>query len=160
MSPASSSSVLLGAKVRPPRPDQPLPSYGRTAVCTEPSCAASLFWLTSAPPLPIQLEAPCDRGAGHRAEHLLLVVDRSVLVACHVRRIVRRDEKAIDVRGRDGETEVVADEAAPVRARIARPGTRVLRQPAEVLPRLLGIPRKLGDAPVRQIGRASCRERV
>src|SRR5207247_7915764 len=54
-----------------------------------------------------------------------------------------------------GETEVVADEAAPVRARIARPGARVLRQPAEVLPRLLGIPRKLGDAPVRPDGQGA-----
>src|SRR5438876_6544280 len=155
MSPASSSSVLLGAKVRPPRSDQPPPSYARTAVCTGPSCAASLFWLTSARPLPIELEARCDRGAGHRAEHLLLVVDKPALVGGHVRLIVRRDEQAVDVRGRDGETEVVADEAAPIRARIARPGARVLRQPAEVLPRLLGVPRRLGDAPVRPDGQGA-----
>src|SRR2546430_3765957 len=158
MSPASSSSVLLGAKVRPPRSDQPLPSCGRTAVCTGPSCAASLFSLTSAPPLPTQLVAPCDRGARHRAEHLLLVVDRPALVACHVRPIVRRDEQAVDVRVRDGETEVVADEAATVRARIARPGARGLRQPAEVLPPLLGVPRKLRYPPAGagQPGAAAC----
>src|SRR5262249_57503728 len=61
---------------------------------------------------------------------------------------MRRDEKAGDIRSRDGKPEVVADEAPSGRTRIPGPSTGVLGQSAEVLPRLLGIPRELRDSQI------------
>jgi len=46
---------------------------------------------------PSWLVARAERDPRHGAEHLLLVVDWAALVRRHVRRIVRRDEEAVDV---------------------------------------------------------------
>src|SRR5215467_10744748 len=56
-----------------------------------------------------------ELGPADCAEHLLLVEDRAAFVGSHFGRVVRRDEKAVDVRRRDGQPEVVADEAPPAR---------------------------------------------
>src|SRR5215218_8125159 len=82
-------------------------------------------------------------GAADGRQDLLLVVDRPALVGRHARRVVRRDEEAVDVAVRDGEAKVVADEAAAGGARIAGPGARILRQATAVLARLLRIPGEL-----------------
>src|SRR5205809_800281 len=86
--------------------------------------------------------------AGDRRQRLLLVVDGARLVGRDVRGVVRRDEEAVHVVRRDGQAEVVPDEAAAVRAGVARSGARILREPADVLARLLRIPRELGDAEI------------
>src|SRR5947207_14096124 len=94
------------------------------------------------------LEAAPDRRAWHFREDLLLVIDEAALVGRDVGHVVGRREQAVDVAGGDRQTELIADEAAAGRARISRPGARILREPAEMLAGLLGIPRELGDPPV------------
>src|SRR5207245_2139576 len=84
-----------------------------------------------------------ERRALHRGQHLLLVVDRSALVRRHVRRVMRRREERVDVARGDRQAEVVADEAAAIRAWIPGPGTRILRESTHALPGLLRIPREL-----------------
>src|SRR5213593_851971 len=111
-----------------------------------------IFWSLLAIYARYKSSSKPDRGAWHLGQHLLLVVDGAALVGGHAGRVVRRDEQAVDVRGRNGEAEVVADEATPARARIPGPGARILREPAEVLPRLLRIPRELRDSPVGRDG--------
>src|SRR5262249_51412161 len=62
--------------------------------------------------------------------------------------VMRRDEHAVDIRGRDSEREVVADEAPPGQTRISGPGARVLGESVDLLARLLGIPGELRDSQV------------
>ena len=84
------------------------------------------------------------------AEDLVLVVDGTAIVGDDRRgRVVRRDPERVDVAARDREPEVVADEAAPDGAGIVVAGARVLRHPADVLLRLIGIPRESRDTHVR-----------
>src|SRR5207248_10069504 len=114
------------------------PVYGRGG--SRPSAAT----LPEAP-----LEARSERRARHGPQHLLLVVDRAAAVRRHAgSRIVRRDRQRVDVRVRDREAEVVADEAATGRARIIVARTRVLRDAADLLARLIRIPGELRDADV------------
>src|SRR4249919_3776719 len=78
---------------------------------------------------------------GHDSEHLLLVVDRPAAVGGHRRRgVVGRDRIRVDIAVRDREAEVVADETAASRARVAVSGARVLGYPVDLLLRLVGIP--------------------
>src|SRR5262249_49797015 len=104
-------------------------------------CAArpsGALWGRARGPAPQRRLDP-ERRARDRREDLLLVEDRSAPVCGHRRRVVRGGEQAVDIRGRDRKAEVIADEAAAVRAGIPRIGAGILREAVELLPGLLRI---------------------
>src|SRR6266540_7516373 len=91
-----------------------------------------------------------ERCSADRAEHLLLVVDLPAAVGGHPRRVVGGNEECVDVTRRDGQSEVVADEAAV--ARYPVPGAGDLGQTVDCLQRLGRVPRILRDPEIAAHG--------
>src|SRR5439155_1209329 len=99
-------------------------------------------------PLTCRPASPSDPEirSAHRAEHLLLVIHESAALSGDPGRVVSGDEKGVDVARRDGQPEVVADEAPVARGPVTRAGH--LGQTVDGLQRFGRVPRILRDPDV------------